>query len=127
MSVSLCRGPTWEPEERLCLQGTVRDSGRRATEMENLSLKELCQGYLEAYKKALEMGTSFHGGLTGKPGRGVICWGWGAYVWKKVPGWVSLHIGAPTGNLGRWACLPGTLKISWRVLAMELLSLWKFC
>jgi len=27
------------------------------------------------YKKALEMGTSFHGGLTGKPGRGLICRG----------------------------------------------------
>jgi hypothetical protein len=25
--------------------------------------------------KALEMGTSFHGGLIGKPGRELICWG----------------------------------------------------
>ena len=24
----------------------------------------------------------------------------GAYVWKKVLGWVSLPIGAPLGNLG---------------------------
>jgi len=25
----------------------------------------------------------------------------GAYMWKKVLGWVSLHIEAPLGNLGR--------------------------
>jgi len=49
-------------------------------------------------RKALEMGTSFHGGLTGKPGRGFICQG---LVWKKVLGWVSLHIGSSLGNLRR--------------------------
>jgi len=48
MSVSLRRGPTGEPREGLHVQGTVRDSGTRATEMEHLSLKELCQGYLVA-------------------------------------------------------------------------------
>jgi len=32
----------------------------------------------------------------------------GAYVWKKVLGWVSLHI----RDLGREVCLPRTLKIS---------------
>jgi len=36
----------------------------------------------------------------------------GACVWKKVLGWVCLHIGAPLGNLGRGVRLPGTLKIS---------------
>jgi hypothetical protein len=51
--------------------------------MEHLSSKELCQGYLEAYKKALGMGTSFHRGLTGKPGRGVICWGWGLICGRR--------------------------------------------
>jgi hypothetical protein len=43
--------------------------------MEQLSLRELCLGNLEVQKKALEMGTSFHGGLAGKPGRGLICHG----------------------------------------------------
>jgi len=43
------------------------------------------------------MGTSFHGGLTGKPGRGLNNpW---AYVWKKV-GRVSLHIGPHWGTWG---------------------------
>ena len=35
------------PGEGVLLQGTVRDSGRRAPEMEHLSLWELCQGNLE--------------------------------------------------------------------------------
>jgi len=35
------RGPIGEPGERVCLPGTVRDSGRRALEMEHLSLREL--------------------------------------------------------------------------------------
>jgi hypothetical protein len=42
--------------------------------MEHLSLQELCYRNLEVYKRALEMGTSFHGGLIGKPGRKLICW-----------------------------------------------------
>jgi len=77
--------------------------------MEQLSLREFCYGNLEAYKKALEMGTTFHEGLTGKPGRGLIP---GAYAWKKVLGRASLHIGTPLGNLGRGFRLLGTLKIS---------------
>jgi len=36
----------------------------------------------------------------------------GTCVWKKVLGWVSLHIGAPLGNLGKGVHLLGTLKIS---------------
>jgi len=44
------------------------------------------------------MGSSFHGGLTGKPGSGLMP---GAYVWKKVLGRVSLHIGASLWDLGR--------------------------
>ena len=44
------------------------------------------------------------GGLDGKPGGGLICRG--VYVWKKVLGWVSLHIGAPFGDLGRGVLLP---------------------
>jgi hypothetical protein len=43
------------------------------------------------------MGTSFHGGLTGKPGRAHMP---GAYVWNKVLGQVSLHIRALLGDLG---------------------------
>jgi hypothetical protein len=43
--------------------------------MEHLSLRELCEGTLEAYKKDTEKGTSFHGGLVGNPGRGLICRG----------------------------------------------------
>jgi hypothetical protein len=35
-------GPVGEPGERVRLQGTVRDNGRRAPEMEHLSLWELC-------------------------------------------------------------------------------------
>jgi hypothetical protein len=42
MGVSLCRGPTGEAGEGVHLQGTVRDSGRRAPEMEHLCLQELC-------------------------------------------------------------------------------------
>ena len=34
--------PVGEPRERVHLQGTVRDSGRRTPEMEHLSLGELC-------------------------------------------------------------------------------------
>jgi hypothetical protein len=34
----------------------------------------------------------------------------GAYVWKKVLGRASLHIGAPLGDLGRGVHLPGTLR-----------------
>ena len=41
------------------------------------------------------MGTSFHG----------VTWEMahmlGVYVWKKVLGWVSLHIGDSLGDLGR--------------------------
>ena len=33
-----------------------------------------------------------------------------AHVWKKVLGWVSLHIGASLGDLGREIRLPGTLR-----------------
>jgi len=40
--VSLCRGPVGEPGEGVRVQGTVRDSGRRAPETEHLSLRELC-------------------------------------------------------------------------------------
>jgi hypothetical protein len=47
MVVSLCRGPVGEPGEGVRLQGNVRDSGRRAPEMEHLSLQELCQGNME--------------------------------------------------------------------------------
>jgi len=58
------------------------------------------------------------GGVKEGPGDGHLfpwgpCWGtWGrahmpgAYAWKKVLGWVSLHIGAPFGELGRGVCLP---------------------
>jgi len=42
MGVCLLRGPVGEPGEGVHLQGTVRDSGRRAPEMEHLSLRELC-------------------------------------------------------------------------------------
>jgi hypothetical protein len=38
----LYRGPIEEPGEGVHLQGTVRDSGSRAPEMEHLSLRELC-------------------------------------------------------------------------------------
>ena len=34
----------------------------------------------------------------------------GAYVWKKVLGRVSLHIGAPFGGLGRGVRIPGTMR-----------------
>jgi hypothetical protein len=40
--VSLHRGPIGEPGDRVYLEGTVRDRGRRAPEMEHLSLWELC-------------------------------------------------------------------------------------
>ena len=34
----------------------------------------------------------------------------GAYVWKKVLGWVALHIGAPFSDQGRGVHLLGTLR-----------------
>ena len=40
--VSLHRGPVGEPGEGGRSQRTVRDSGKRAPEMEHLSLHELC-------------------------------------------------------------------------------------
>jgi len=40
MDRCLHRGPAGEPGEGVCLQGTVRDSGRRAPEMEHFSLWE---------------------------------------------------------------------------------------
>ena len=40
MDKCLHRGPTGEPGEGVQIQGTVRDSGRRALEMEHLSLRE---------------------------------------------------------------------------------------
>jgi hypothetical protein len=42
MGVSLGRSPVGNPGEGVHLQGTVRDSGRRAPEMEHFSLRELC-------------------------------------------------------------------------------------
>jgi hypothetical protein len=51
----------------------LRDSGRRALEIEHLYLWKLCFKNLEATKKALELGNSFHGGLAGKPGKGLTC------------------------------------------------------
>ena len=38
----LRRGPVGEHGEGVHLQGTVRDSGRRAPGMEHLSIRELC-------------------------------------------------------------------------------------
>jgi len=43
--------------------------------MEHISLRDPCEGNLEAQKKALEMDTSFHGELTTKPKRGLTCRG----------------------------------------------------
>jgi len=42
MGVSLRRGPIGESKEGVHIQETVRDNGRRAPEMEHLSLQELC-------------------------------------------------------------------------------------
>jgi hypothetical protein len=44
ISVDGCfrRGPAGEPGKVVRLQRTVRSSGRRAPEMENLSLREIC-------------------------------------------------------------------------------------
>jgi len=42
MGVCLHSGPFGEPGKGVHLQGTVRDSRRRAPEMEHLSLQELC-------------------------------------------------------------------------------------
>jgi len=107
MGVSLHRGPLGEPGEGVCLQGTARD-------------RELWKWSISLYGSSAR-GTCRHARrlwrLTPLP------WGprWGtwdrthmlgAYVWKKVLGWVSLYIGAPLGNLGREVHLPGTLKIS---------------
>jgi hypothetical protein len=99
MGVSLRRSPVGEPGEGVCLQGTVRDSGRRALEMEHLSLRVLCYWEPGGIKEGSEDGHPFPWGP---------CWEtWkrthmpGAYVWKKVLGWLSVCIGALWGNLGR--------------------------
>jgi len=42
MGVYLYRGPVGEPGEGVHLQGTVIDSGKRASDVEHLSLRELC-------------------------------------------------------------------------------------
>jgi hypothetical protein len=42
MDGCLCRGPIGESGEGFHLQGTVRDSGWKAPEMEHFSLQELC-------------------------------------------------------------------------------------
>jgi len=42
MDGCLHRDPIGEPGQGVHLQGTVRDSGRRALEMEHFSLRELC-------------------------------------------------------------------------------------
>jgi hypothetical protein len=55
----------------------------------------------------MEIGTSSYGGLAGKTGKAHTP---RAYVWKKVLGRVSLHIGALLGDLGRGVRLLGTLR-----------------
>ena len=42
MGISLCRGPVGETGKWVCLQGTVRDSGRGARVKVHFSLRELC-------------------------------------------------------------------------------------
>ena len=42
VSLSLHRGPVGEPGEGVHLKGTVRDSGRRAPDVEHLCLRERC-------------------------------------------------------------------------------------
>ena len=80
--LSLCRGPVGEPGEGFCLQGTTGDSGRRAPEMEHLTVWALSgepagggsfAGDHEGYeRKTLEMGISFHRSPAGEPGRELI-------------------------------------------------------
>ena len=38
----------------------------------------------------------------------------GAYVWEKVQGRLSLHIGASLGDLWRYVCLPGIREMAER-------------
>ena len=109
MGVSFLRGPVGELEEGFRLQGTERNSGRRARELELLSLRELCYGNLEAYKKARKWAPLSMRASLGNLGEGSYS---GAYVWKKVLGRVSFHLGVPFENLGKWVRLPETLKIS---------------
>ena len=45
----------------------------------------------------VDMGTSFHGGLACRTGRGLMPM---AYVWNTFLGWVSLHTGVLLGNVG---------------------------
>jgi hypothetical protein len=69
--VSFSVGSRWEHRIGVRLQGTTRDSGRGATEMEHLSLCELCEQNLEEgsfagnfvgnERKALWTGISLHG------------------------------------------------------------------
>jgi hypothetical protein len=81
--VSLCTGLTGEPREEVHLEGTVRDIGRRAPEIEHLPLWEFCSG------------TPLLGNLQVMKGR----------LWR----YASLFMGAQLGNL-EWGHLPRTLR-----------------
>ena len=54
------------------------------------------------------MGTSFHGGLTGKPGRGLPCWG--LRCGKKFWDGFSPYRDNFGGTWGKGVCLLGTLR-----------------
>ena len=102
MDGCLCRGPVGEPGEGVRLQRTVRDSGRRAPEMELLSLQELCLGKPGGVEEGAGDGHLFPWGPHWETWESAHMPG--AYVWKMVLGWVSLHTRAPLGDLGRGPC-----------------------
>jgi len=82
-------GSHWGSGKGVRLQGTVTYSGRRAPEMEPLSLRE-------------------PGGIKHGSGDGHL------FPWR--PHWGTLEEGSyargAIGNLGKGVCLPGTLRIS---------------
>ena len=107
MDGCLHRGSIGEPGEGIHLQGTVRDSGRRALEMEHLSLWKLCWGTWRFKRRLWIWAPLSMGGSLGNVGDGLYA---GTYVWKKVLGQVSLHIGAPLGDLGRGGTSTGSVQ-----------------
>jgi len=66
----LHRGPTGEPGEGVHLQGTERDSGRRAPEMEHLSVWELWRGTWRCKRRLWRWAPLSMGALLGNLGEG---------------------------------------------------------
>jgi len=71
-------------------------------------LWELCWGTWRCKRRLCIWAPLSMGASLGNVGDNLYA---GTYVWKKVLGQVSLHIGAPLGDLGRGVRLPGAFRV----------------